>query len=186
MNKPFTLSVLAMSFAIFTSTAAFADCEADLGLLEKAIAAPDLSADLKAEMTKAGEAGGAAMRKDDDETCHKVVMDVLAKAGVATDTTAAPVSAQSLGDLSGFKAISGDTLKLVSAGKLPEAKTRIKDLETAWDDAHNKLQALNTDKWTVIDAALDKALKQLRSEAPTVAASTDAMNALVKAINDSQ
>lgn len=186
MNKPFTLSFLAISIAILTSTAAFADCEADLGLLEKAMAAPNLSADLKAEMTKAGEAGGAAMRKDDDETCHKVVMEVLAKAGVAPDTTAAPTSAQSLGDLSAFKAIADDTFKLVLTGKLPEAKTRIKDLEASWDVAHDKLQALNKDKWTVIDTALDKALKQLRGGAPTVAASTDAMNALVKAINDSQ
>ena len=186
MNKPFTLSVLAMSLAVFTSTAAFADCEADLGLLEKAMAAPNLPADLKAEMTKAGEAGGAAMRKDDDETCHKVVMEILAKAGVAPDATAASVSAQSLGDLSAFKTIADDTLKLVTASKLPEAKTRIKDLETAWDDAHKKLQALNRNKWTVIDDALDKALKQLRAGVPTVAASTDAMNVLVKAINDSQ
>lgn len=186
MKTSIAFAALAMSFTIFTSSTAFADCEADLGLLETAMAAPNLSADLKAEMAKAGEAGSAAMRKDDDETCHKVAMDVLAKAGVKTDTASEPASTQSLGDLSPFKTIADDTLKLVTAGKLPEAKTRIKDLETAWDGAHKKLQAINKDKWTVIDKALDKALKQLRAGTPTVAGSSYALNALEKAINDSQ
>ncbi len=186
MNKSISFVAIALSFGVLTSSAAYADCEADLGLLETAMAAPNLPADLKTEMAKAGEAGGAAMRKDDDETCHKVVMDVLAKAGVKTDTVSAPASAQPLGDLSSFKTIAEDTLKLVTAGKLPEAKTRIKDLETAWDVSHKKLQALNKDKWTVIDNALDKALKQLRAGAPTVAASSDALNALLKAIGESK
>ena len=186
MNKPVTFAAFALSFGLLTSTAAFADCEADLGLLETAMAAPNLSADLKAEMNKAGEAGGAAMRKDDDETCHKVVMDVLAKTGVKTDTAAAPTSTQSLGDLSPFKTIADDTLKLVLAGKLPEAKTRIKDLETAWDVAHKSLQAMNRDKWTVIDNALDKSLKQLRAGTPTVAGSSDALNVLLTTISDSK
>ena len=185
MNKSFAIAALTLSFSIASSTIAFADCEADLVVLETAMAAPNLSADRQAEMTKAGEAGAAAMRKDDDETCHKVVMDVLAKAGVKTDTATAPASTQSLGDLSSFKAITDDTLKLVVAGKLPEAKTRIKDLETAWDVAHKDLQALNNEKWTVIDNTLDKSLKQLRAGKPTATGSSDALNALLKAISDS-
>ncbi len=185
MNKSILFAAVAFSVGILSSSAAFADCEADLGLLETAMAAPNLSADLKAEMTKAGEAGGAAMRKDDDETCHKVVMDILAKAGVKTDTATAPTSTQSLGDLSSFKTIADDTLKLVTADKLLEAKIRIKDLETAWDVAHKSLQALNKDKWTVIDNALDKSLKQLRAGKPTAAGSSDALNALLKAISNS-
>ena len=186
MNKSLVFAAVAFGIGILSSNSAFADCEADLGLLETAMAAPNLSADLKAEMTKAGEAGSAAMRKDDDETCHKVVMDVLVKAGVKTDAAEAPASTQSLGDLSSFKTIADDTLKLVTAGKLPEAKNRIKDLETAWDVAHKSLQALNKDQWTIIDQALDKALKQLRAATPTVGGSTDALNALLKTINDSK
>ena len=186
MNKSISFVAIALSFGILTASAAYADCEADLGLLETAMAAPNLTPDLKAEMTKAGEAGSAAMRKDDDETCHKVVMDVLAKAGVKTDTAAAPTSTQSLGDLSSFKTIANATLKLVIADKLPEAKARIKDLETAWDAAHKSLQALNKDKWTLIDNALDQSLKQLRTPTPTVAGSSTALNALLKAINDSK
>jgi hypothetical protein len=185
LNKSFAIAALTLSFSIASSTIAFADCEADLVVLETAMAAPNLSADLQSEMTKAGEAGAAAMRKDDDETCHKVVMDVLAKAGVKTDTATASASTQSLGDLSSFKAIADDTLKLVVAGKLPEAKTRIKDLETAWDVAHKDLQALNNEKWTVIDNALDKSLKQLRAGKPTASGSSDALNALLKEISDS-
>ena len=184
MHKSIAFVAFALSF--MTSTVAFADCEADLGLLETAMATPNLSADLKAEMAKAGEAGGAAMRKDDDETCHKIVMDVLAKAGTKTETVDAPASTQSLGDLSSFKNITEDTLKLVASNKLPEAKARIKDLETAWDAAHKNLQVLNKDKWNVLDQAIDKSLKQLRAPVPTVVGSTDALNALLKAINESK
>ncbi len=188
MKKSLAFATLATSLAILSSASAsaFADCEADLGLLETAMAAPNLTADMKSEMAKAGEAGATAMRKDDDETCHKVVMDVLAKAGVKSETAAAPPSTQSLGDLSSFKTIIDDTLKLVSANKLPEAKARIKDLEAAWDAAHKSLQALNKDKWAVIDQAIDKSLKQLRAATPTVAGSTDALDALLKAINESK
>ena len=186
MKKSFALAALSTSLAVFSSTAAFADCEADLSLLETAMAAPNLTADLKAEMAKAGEAGAAAMRKDDDETCHKVVMDVLAKTGTKTETASPSASTQSLGDLSSFKTIAEDTLKLVTANKLPEAKARIKDLETAWDVAHKNLQALNKDKWTVIDNAIDKSLKQLRAATPTAAGSADALNALLKVINESK
>ena len=182
----FVFAALATSLAIFTSTTAYADCEADLSLLETAMAAPNLAADVAAEMAKAGEAGAAAMRKDDDETCHKVVMDVLTKAGVKSEPASAPVSTQSLGDLSSFKAITEDTLKLVSENKLPEAKARIKDLEMAWDAAHKSLQALNKDKWTAIDQAIDKSLKQLRAATPTVSGSTDALNALLKVINETK
>jgi hypothetical protein len=186
LKKSFTFAAIATSLVIYSSTSAFADCEADLSLLETAMAAPNLSADLKTEMAKAGEAGAAAMRKDDDETCHKVVMDVLAKSGAKTEAPAAPASTQSLGDLSSFKTIAEDTLKLVSENKLPEAKTRIKDLETAWDLAHKNLQALNKDKWTVIDQAIDKSLKQLRAGTPNVVGATDALNTLLKTINDSK
>jgi hypothetical protein len=186
LKKSFSFAAIALCFGLLTSSAAYADCEADLGLLETAMAAPNISAELKAEMTKAGEAGGAAMRKDDDETCHKVVMDVLAKTGAKPEAAATPDSGISLGDLTSFKTITEDTLKLAMAGKLPEAKTRIKDLETAWDAAHKSLQALNRDKWTVIDNAIDKSLKQLRAGTPTVAASTEALNALLKVINESK
>lgn len=186
MKKSFVFAALATGMLILSSTTAFADCEADLNLLETAMAAPNLSTDLKAEMAKAGEAGAAALRKDDDETCHKAVMDVLAKSGVKSVAPAAPASTQSLGDLSGFKTIADDTLKLVLANKLPEAKARIKDLETAWDAAHKNLQSANMEKWTVIDTALDKSLKQLRANSPTVGGSADALSALVKTINDSK
>ena len=186
MNNSFTFVALAMSIGILSSTTAYADCEADLGLLETAMAAPNLPPDLKVEMSKAGEAGAAAMRKDDDETCHKVVMDVLAKTGTKTETASPSASTQSLGDLSSFKTITENTLKLVNANKFPEAKARIKDLETAWDVAHKNLQALNNDKWTLIDNALDKSLKQLRAATPTAAGSADALNALLKVINESK
>ncbi|MEI7942890.1 MAG: hypothetical protein WCH76_06960 [Candidatus Riflemargulisbacteria bacterium] len=44
-----------------------------------------------------------------------------------------------LGDLSEYKKITQDTLDLVNAGKMSDAKTRITDLETLWDETTAKL-----------------------------------------------
>lgn len=68
-----------------------------------------------------------------------------------------------LGDLSAFKRIVHDTLALVRAGKLADAKTRITDLETAWDDAESQIKPISPEDWSKIDSQIDKALRQLRA-----------------------
>ena len=68
-----------------------------------------------------------------------------------------------LGDLSGFRQIAQDTLGLVRKGDLPAAKSRITDLESAWDKAENQLRPMDSEKWTSADKSIDKALRALRS-----------------------
>jgi uncharacterized membrane-anchored protein len=68
-----------------------------------------------------------------------------------------------LGDLSEFKKISEDTLNLVRAGKLADAKTRIADFETAWDDAEAQIRPMSPENWSKLDTAIDKVLRQLRA-----------------------
>ena len=59
-----------------------ADCESDMNQLEAALKTPNLSADAKAALDDARVKSVAAMKKDDDATCHKAIAEALPKAGL--------------------------------------------------------------------------------------------------------
>ena len=85
----------------------------------------------------------------------------------------------SLGDLTSFKKIAEDTLALVGKKQMPEAKARIKDLETAWDVAEETVKARNPAKWNSADKSIDKALAELRSSEPDPAACAKALKIVI-------
>ena len=87
-----------------------------------------------------------------------------------------------LGDLSSFRVITQDTLRLVDNGDQSGATTRVTDLETAWDDAQARLKPRDSAAWTELDNKIDKVLREVRSTSPDPATEKDALNALLAAL----
>jgi hypothetical protein len=115
---------------------------------------------------------------------------LLMPAGIAAaqapshqDQHAAAPAANALGDLDPYRAIAEDTLKIVRAGDLSAAKTRIRDLEKSWDDAEDRMKPHNPTEWKAVDKAIDLALAKLRAGSPDQTACTEALQNLIVTID---
>ncbi|MFI1912879.1 hypothetical protein [Nocardia sp. NPDC020380] len=81
-----------------------------------------------------------------------------------------------------FRVITQDTLAKVQAGRQGDAVTRIKDLETAWDQDQDTLQPMDDAGWKVLDGKIDAALKAVRAKTPDSTVESRALTALLTAL----
>jgi hypothetical protein len=75
-------AIFSIAVGLTATGAALADCESDLFQLEDAYKTPNLTAAAKAALDDAKTKAVAALKKDDDATCHKAVKEGFTNAGL--------------------------------------------------------------------------------------------------------
>ena len=111
---------------------------------------------------------------------------ILLSLAAGCSQPADPVSSggpSKLGDLTEFHSIAVDVAGIVDKNDLPAAKTRIKDLESAWDSAEAGIKPRAASDWHVLDKAIDHALSALRAKSPDQTKCKTTMDDLLKAFD---
>jgi len=103
----------------------------------------------------------------------------LASAQSPAGSTAGMATVSPLGDLSAYRTIAEDALKMAKTGDLAGAHKRLKELETEWDNHEDSNKKKSYNRWKAIDNQLDLTLGKLEAKKPDQAASVKALDDLV-------
>ena len=71
-------------------------------------------------------------------------------------------------------------LNMVNADNMSGAATRANDLEYEWDNAQARLKPKSLGKWTEVDGAIDKVLREIRAVNPSQQNSKSALETLLE------
>ncbi|OYD67629.1 putative membrane-anchored protein [Rhodococcus sp. OK302] len=86
------------------------------------------------------------------------------------------------GTVTELRTVVGDALAGVQAGSQSDAKSKVKELETTWDDNQSTLQPLDAAGWSALDARIDKVLSAVRAGNPDTSTETATLTALLAAL----
>lgn len=102
---------------------------------------------------------------------------MLAFAGICFAGDAAKDGAPKY-DMSAFKTITEDALKLVKAGDYAGAQKKTLELEDKWDEGTKALKAADRKLWSTIDKQMDAAIERCKAakDAPSGEKATAALN----------
>ncbi len=78
-----TIAIVSTAVTLAATNVALADCESDLLQLEQAYKTANLAAPAKAALDESKPLAVAALKKDDDATCHSAILGGMTKAGIA-------------------------------------------------------------------------------------------------------
>ncbi len=96
-----------------------------------------------------------------------------------TGSMAGTAAMSPLGDLSEYRTIAEDALKLAKAGDIAGAHKRLKEFETTWDNHEDSNKKKSYNRWKGIDNQLDFTLDKLGAKKPDQAACEKALENLI-------
>jgi hypothetical protein len=142
-------------------------------------------------IAKAAKDKDGALLTSVNESMLALVDELEKNLSKKNNTSAGPVKELVMGKIY----TSAETSSLISLAKETSAALAAKDkklmimkltdLETAWDEAADKLTPRNPAQWKVIDDTLDRGINSLRSTSYDEVKGKQALDDLLKALNES-